>query len=75
MTLGSDFALRVQLSQSVHNVGEGGPLLEAQSPAASHELVDSGGTSIGGGQLQLPRLQSWRGERGRRDGSVGVKSQ
>lgn len=59
----------------MHNVGEGGPLLEAQSPAASHELVDSGGTSIGGGELQLPRLQTWTEKEKRREGwgEIAVK--
>lgn len=61
MMVASDFAFRVQLSQSVHDIGEGGALFEAQGPAARHELVDPGGASFGGRELQLPRLQTWRG--------------
>lgn len=58
VTVASDFAVRGQLSQSLHHFSEGGTLFEAQRPAAQHELVDSGGTSIWNGQLQLPILQS-----------------
>lgn len=65
----SDFAVRGQLSQGVYDFSEGGALFEAKRPAARHELVDPGGTSVWNRQLQLPCLQTWRGgdpaERGR----------
>ena len=56
----SDLAVRGLLSQGVDDFGEGGALLQAERPAAGHEFVDFGGTSVRQGQLQLPCLQTCR---------------
>lgn len=59
VTTVSDFAVRGQVSQSVDNISEGRTLFEAQCPAANHQLVDFGGTSIWNWKLQLSCLQAW----------------
>lgn len=64
VTLFSDFAVRGQLSQGMDDIGEGRALFEAQRPAARHQLVYFGGTSVWNRKLQLPSLQSWRHREG-----------
>lgn len=52
----SDFAVWGQLSQCLHDFGEGGPFFEAERPAARHQLVDPGWTSVWDRQLQFSSL-------------------
>lgn len=54
----SDFAVGGELCQRVDDVCERWPLLEAERPAARHQLVDFGGASVGDRELQFARLQT-----------------